>query len=76
MGVYIYDGEQLSKNGFFQGYNKLTWIVVVLQVRYLVLYVSVKLGTWDLLFYKRVGKLVGVIEATENFVVKSLIYHY
>uniref|UniRef100_A0A8D0G0A9 Solute carrier family 35 member A3 n=1 Tax=Strix occidentalis caurina TaxID=311401 RepID=A0A8D0G0A9_STROC len=27
MGVYIYDGEQLSKNGFFQGYNKLTWIV-------------------------------------------------
>uniref|UniRef100_A0A8B9DE69 UDP-N-acetylglucosamine transporter n=1 Tax=Anser cygnoides TaxID=8845 RepID=A0A8B9DE69_ANSCY len=34
MGVYIYDGEQLSKNGFFQGYNKLTWIVVVLQVRY------------------------------------------
>lgn len=42
MGVYIYDGEQLSKNGFFQGYNKLTWIVVVLQVRYLVLHVSVK----------------------------------
>lgn len=33
MGVYIYDGEQLSKNGFFQGYNKLTWVVVVLQVR-------------------------------------------
>ncbi|KFP29442.1 UDP-N-acetylglucosamine transporter, partial [Colius striatus] len=31
MGVYIYDGEQVSKNGFFQGYNKLTWIVVVLQ---------------------------------------------
>ncbi|CAM2118774.1 unnamed protein product [Caretta caretta] len=31
MGVYIYDGELLSKNGFFQGYNKLTWIVVVLQ---------------------------------------------
>uniref|UniRef100_A0A8C2SLK2 Solute carrier family 35 member A3 n=1 Tax=Coturnix japonica TaxID=93934 RepID=A0A8C2SLK2_COTJA len=28
MGVYIYDGEQLSKNGFFQGYNKLTWIVL------------------------------------------------
>ncbi|RMC08450.1 hypothetical protein DUI87_14694 [Hirundo rustica rustica] len=31
MGVYIYDGEQVSKNGFFQGYNKLTWVVVVLQ---------------------------------------------
>uniref|UniRef100_A0A8C6VKP4 Solute carrier family 35 member A3 n=1 Tax=Naja naja TaxID=35670 RepID=A0A8C6VKP4_NAJNA len=31
MGVYIYDGELVSKNGFFQGYNKLTWIVVVLQ---------------------------------------------
>ncbi|XP_010138314.1 PREDICTED: UDP-N-acetylglucosamine transporter [Buceros rhinoceros silvestris] len=31
MGVYIYDGEQLSKNGFFQGYNRLTWVVVVLQ---------------------------------------------
>uniref|UniRef100_A0A6I8N287 Solute carrier family 35 member A3 n=1 Tax=Ornithorhynchus anatinus TaxID=9258 RepID=A0A6I8N287_ORNAN len=31
LGVYIYDGELVSKNGFFQGYNKLTWIVVVLQ---------------------------------------------
>uniref|UniRef100_A0A8C6YYA7 Solute carrier family 35 member A3 n=1 Tax=Nothoprocta perdicaria TaxID=30464 RepID=A0A8C6YYA7_NOTPE len=30
MGVYIYDGEQLSKHGFFQGYNKLTWIVIFL----------------------------------------------
>lgn len=51
MGVYIYDGEQLSKNGFFQGYNKLTWVVVVLQVRHLVLHVSVK-ALRDLLFYK------------------------
>lgn len=42
MGVYIYDGEQLTKNGFFQGYNKLTWIVVVLQVRYVVPHVSVE----------------------------------
>lgn len=41
MGVYIYDGEQLSKNGFFQGYNRLTWVVVVLQVRYLISHVSV-----------------------------------
>ncbi|KAM7054348.1 UDP-N-acetylglucosamine transporter isoform 2-T5 [Molossus nigricans] len=31
MGVYIYDGELVSKNGFFQGYNRLTWIVVALQ---------------------------------------------
>uniref|UniRef100_A0A3Q2L9A7 Solute carrier family 35 member A3 n=2 Tax=Equus TaxID=9789 RepID=A0A3Q2L9A7_HORSE len=31
MGVYIYDGELVSKDGFFQGYNRLTWIVVVLQ---------------------------------------------
>eukprot|EP00069_Balaena_mysticetus_P002656 bmy_16159T0 len=31
MGVYVYDGELVSKNGFFQGYNRLTWIVVVLQ---------------------------------------------
>ncbi|XP_037354119.1 UDP-N-acetylglucosamine transporter [Talpa occidentalis] len=31
MGVYIYDGELVSKNGFFQGYNQLTWIVVILQ---------------------------------------------
>ncbi|XP_007449688.1 PREDICTED: UDP-N-acetylglucosamine transporter [Lipotes vexillifer] len=31
MGVYVYDGELVSKNGFFQGYNWLTWIVVVLQ---------------------------------------------
>uniref|UniRef100_A0A2K6GPM7 Major facilitator superfamily domain containing 14A n=1 Tax=Propithecus coquereli TaxID=379532 RepID=A0A2K6GPM7_PROCO len=32
MGVYVYDGELVSKNGFFQGYNQLTWIVVVLQL--------------------------------------------
>ncbi|OBS58048.1 hypothetical protein A6R68_10825 [Neotoma lepida] len=31
MGVYVYDGELVSKNGFFQGYNQLTWIVVILQ---------------------------------------------
>ncbi|XP_069477189.1 UDP-N-acetylglucosamine transporter isoform X1 [Ambystoma mexicanum] len=31
MGVYIYDGERISQSGFFQGYNKLTWTVVVLQ---------------------------------------------
>lgn len=35
MGVYVYDGELVSKNGFFQGYNRLTWIVVVLQVKHL-----------------------------------------
>ena len=29
MGVYVYDGELESKNGFFQGYNRLTWIVVL-----------------------------------------------
>lgn len=32
MGVYIYDGDLVVENGFFQGYNKLTWIVVILQV--------------------------------------------
>ncbi|XP_052586826.1 UDP-N-acetylglucosamine transporter isoform X1 [Peromyscus californicus insignis] len=31
MGVYVYDGELVSKNGFFQGYSQLTWIVVILQ---------------------------------------------
>nr|XP_033772118.1 UDP-N-acetylglucosamine transporter [Geotrypetes seraphini]XP_033772119.1 UDP-N-acetylglucosamine transporter [Geotrypetes seraphini]XP_033772120.1 UDP-N-acetylglucosamine transporter [Geotrypetes seraphini]XP_033772121.1 UDP-N-acetylglucosamine transporter [Geotrypetes seraphini] len=31
LGVYIYDGERVSQNGFFQGYNHFTWIVVALQ---------------------------------------------
>nr|KAF6304777.1 hypothetical protein mPipKuh1_009233 [Pipistrellus kuhlii] len=31
MGVYVYDGELVSQNGFFQGYNRLTWAVVALQ---------------------------------------------
>ncbi|KAM4722877.1 UDP-N-acetylglucosamine transporter-like [Rhinophrynus dorsalis] len=31
MGVFIYDGERVYKEGFFQGYNNLTWAVVVLQ---------------------------------------------
>ncbi|XP_069825138.1 UDP-N-acetylglucosamine transporter isoform X2 [Dendropsophus ebraccatus] len=31
MGVFIYDGDQVSKEGFFQGYNNLTWTVVALQ---------------------------------------------
>ncbi|XP_053325669.1 UDP-N-acetylglucosamine transporter isoform X2 [Spea bombifrons] len=31
MGVFIYDGERVSKDGFFQGYNNLTWAVVALQ---------------------------------------------
>lgn len=32
MGVFIYDGDRVSKEGFFQGYNNLTWTVVALQV--------------------------------------------
>ncbi|XP_029473806.1 UDP-N-acetylglucosamine transporter isoform X2 [Rhinatrema bivittatum] len=31
LGVYIFDGDRVSQNGFFQGYNKLTWTVVALQ---------------------------------------------
>uniref|UniRef100_A0A7N4NTV4 Solute carrier family 35 member A3 n=1 Tax=Sarcophilus harrisii TaxID=9305 RepID=A0A7N4NTV4_SARHA len=42
MGVYIYDGELVSKNGFFQGYNKLTWIVVVLQVKHFKYYIRIE----------------------------------
>lgn len=39
MGVYIYDGELVLKDGFFQGYNRLIWIVVVFQVKYLKFYI-------------------------------------
>ncbi|XP_073499159.1 UDP-N-acetylglucosamine transporter isoform X2 [Phyllobates terribilis] len=31
MGVLVYDGDRVSKEGFFQGYNNLTWTVVALQ---------------------------------------------
>ncbi|XP_072130220.1 UDP-N-acetylglucosamine transporter-like [Mobula birostris] len=31
MGVYVYDGRRIHEHGFFQGYNKITWIVVTLQ---------------------------------------------
>lgn len=29
--VYTYDGAAVSKYGFFQGYNSIIWIVVLLQ---------------------------------------------
>lgn len=31
MGVYVYDGELVARDGFFQGYSRLTWAVVALQ---------------------------------------------
>ncbi|KAL0966753.1 hypothetical protein UPYG_G00299720 [Umbra pygmaea] len=31
MGVFLYDGERVRESGVFQGYNSLTWTVVVLQ---------------------------------------------
>ncbi|MEE6517345.1 hypothetical protein FKM82_027512 [Ascaphus truei] len=31
MGVYIYDRKRVSQDGFFQGYNNLTWAVVIMQ---------------------------------------------
>ncbi|MEE6517348.1 hypothetical protein FKM82_027512 [Ascaphus truei] len=34
MGVYIYDRKRVSQDGFFQGYNNLTWAVVIMQVSY------------------------------------------
>ncbi|KAK9979702.1 hypothetical protein ABG768_013116 [Culter alburnus] len=30
-GVFVYDGERVQENGLFQGYNNVTWAVVVLQ---------------------------------------------
>lgn len=40
MGVYVYDGELVSQNGFFQGYNRLTWAVVALQVKHVLPWVT------------------------------------
>ncbi|XP_068098742.1 UDP-N-acetylglucosamine transporter isoform X3 [Hyperolius riggenbachi] len=31
IGVFVYDGDSVSKGGFFQGYSNITWTVVVLQ---------------------------------------------
>ncbi|XP_006000073.1 UDP-N-acetylglucosamine transporter [Latimeria chalumnae] len=31
MGVFVYDGERVRQHGMFQGYNKLTWTVIILQ---------------------------------------------
>lgn len=31
-GVFVYDGESVRESGMFQGYNKITWLVVALQV--------------------------------------------
>ncbi|XP_014679460.1 PREDICTED: UDP-N-acetylglucosamine transporter-like isoform X2 [Priapulus caudatus] len=30
-GVFIYDYQPIQQNGFFQGYNRVTWIVILLQ---------------------------------------------
>lgn len=32
IGMIIYDGPLLKQSGMFQGYNTITWTVVVLQV--------------------------------------------
>ncbi|VDM29014.1 unnamed protein product [Toxocara canis] len=32
--VWLYDSEKVNENGFFQGYNNIIWIVVLLQVCY------------------------------------------
>ena len=34
MAVWINDGSQVSSGGFLQGYNKITWIVISLQVKH------------------------------------------
>ncbi|XP_076828748.1 solute carrier family 35 member A3b [Brachyhypopomus gauderio] len=31
LGVFVYDGERVLKDGFLQGYNSITWTVVLLQ---------------------------------------------
>ncbi|KAJ8274563.1 hypothetical protein COCON_G00091880 [Conger conger] len=31
MGVFVYDGERVRESGMFQGYNRITWMVVALQ---------------------------------------------
>ncbi|KAG7456865.1 hypothetical protein MATL_G00240360 [Megalops atlanticus] len=31
MGMFVYDGKRVIESGMFQGYNRITWIVVVLQ---------------------------------------------
>ncbi|KAF7223291.1 transcript variant X1, partial [Nothobranchius furzeri] len=31
MGMMVYDGRSVVKSGMFQGYNTITWIVVILQ---------------------------------------------
>ncbi|XP_023653786.1 solute carrier family 35 member A3b isoform X2 [Paramormyrops kingsleyae] len=31
MGMFVYDGERVKESGMFQGYNKITWMVVALQ---------------------------------------------
>lgn len=34
MAVWINDGSQVSSGGFLQGYNRITWIVISLQVKH------------------------------------------
>ena len=33
--TWLYDREAVSKDGFFQGYNSIIWIVVLLQVSFI-----------------------------------------
>lgn len=32
-GMLAYDGERVRESGMFQGYNTITWTVVILQVK-------------------------------------------
>ena len=31
-GIYMNDYEKVAEGGFFQGYDKLTWLLVLVQV--------------------------------------------
>jgi len=33
ISVYTYDYKAVTKDGFFQGYNSIVWIVISLQVK-------------------------------------------
>jgi len=43
MAVYINDGDHVVSGGFLQGYNRVTWIVISLQVKYQYVYLSEQL---------------------------------
>lgn len=52
--MYVNDGSAVQSQGFLQGYNRLTWIVIALQVKYAIRVETLHVAYYGISSYKYV----------------------